>query len=72
MADSFFSTLKLKVDLDDDREVLISPQQLQPDMAFWIERYNRRGHSHSMINYFSPIGYEQPFITALTTFCTNP
>lgn len=37
VVESFFSTLKLELSLDDHREVLISPQQLQRDLAFWIE-----------------------------------
>ncbi|SBO44315.1 IS3 element protein InsF (fragment) [Cyanobium sp. NIES-981] len=37
VVESFFSTLKLELDLDDHREALISPQQLQRDLAFWIE-----------------------------------
>jgi hypothetical protein len=36
--------MKLELDLDGDREALISPQQLQRDLAFWIEGYyNREG-----------------------------
>ena len=35
--ESFFSTMKLELYLDDDREALISPQQLQRDLAFWFE-----------------------------------
>jgi hypothetical protein len=30
------STLKLELGLDDERQVLIAPQQLQRDLAFWI------------------------------------
>jgi putative transposase len=37
VVESFFSTLKLELDLDDDRDVLISSQQLHRDLAFWIE-----------------------------------
>ena len=36
MVESFLSALKRKTDLDHDRAVLISPQQLQRDLAFWI------------------------------------
>ena len=39
VVESFFSTLKLELDLDDNREELISPRQLQRDLAFWIEGY---------------------------------
>jgi len=34
VVESFFSTLKLELNFDDDREVLISPLQLQRDLAF--------------------------------------
>jgi transposase InsO family protein len=59
VVESFFSTLKLELDLDDDRDVLISPQQLQRDLAFWIEGYYNRERRHSTIGYVSPIDYEQ-------------
>ena len=42
VVESFFSTMKLELGLDDNRDALISPQQLQRDLAFWIEgSYNR-------------------------------
>jgi transposase InsO family protein len=72
VVESFFSTLKLELDLDDDREALISPQQLQRDLAFWIEGYYNRERRHSTIAYFSPIGYEQVFIAARTLTPVNP
>jgi putative transposase len=46
---SFFSTLKLELNLDDNRGVLISPQQLQRDLAFWIEGYYNRERRHATI-----------------------
>jgi len=46
---SFFSTLKLELDLDGDREVLISHQQLQRELAFCIEGYYNRERRHSTI-----------------------
>ena len=46
VVESFFSTLKLELGLDDNREVLISPQQLQRDLAFWIEGYYNRERRH--------------------------
>jgi transposase InsO family protein len=46
MVARFFSTLKLELDLDDNREDLISPQQLQRDLAFWIEGYRNRERRH--------------------------
>ena len=72
VVESFFSTLKLELDLDDDRDVLISPQQLRRDLAFWIEGYYNRERRHSTIGYLSPIDYEQAFITARTLTPVNP
>ena len=68
----FFSTLKLELTLDDDREVLISPQKLQRDLAFWIEGYYNRERRHSTIGYMSPIDYEQAFIAARTLTPMTP
>ncbi len=59
VVESFFSTLKPELDLDDARAALISPQQLQRDLAFWIEGYENRKRRHSTIGYMSPINYEQ-------------
>ena len=72
MVESFFSTMKLELDLDDHREALISPQQLQRDLAFWIEGYYNRERRHSTIGYFSPIDYGQQFIAARTLTPVNP
>lgn len=65
VVESFFSTLKLELDLDDNRQEVINLQQLQRDLAFWIEGYYNRERRHSTIGYLSPIDYEQHFITAL-------
>jgi transposase InsO family protein len=72
VVESFFSTLKLELNLDDNRGVLISPQQLQRDLAFWIEDYYNRKRRHSTIGYLSPIDYEQQFIAAPTLTLVNP
>ena len=72
VVESFFSTLKLELDLDDERDVLISPQQLQRDLAFWIEGYYNRERRHSTIGYMSPIAYEQAFLAARTLAPANP
>ena len=72
MVESFFSTLKLELDLDDTRKVLISPQQLQRQLAFWIEGYYNRERRHSTIGYLSPIDYEQQFIAAHRLTLVNP
>jgi transposase InsO family protein len=69
---SLYSTLKLELELDDDCEVLISPQQLQRDLAFWNEGYYNRERRHSTTGYLGPIDYEQQFITARTVTCVNP
>ena len=66
VVESFFSTLKLELDLDDDRKKRISPRELQRDLASWIEGYYNRERRHSTIGYLSPIVYEQQFNTALT------
>jgi transposase InsO family protein len=72
VVESFFSTLKLELDLDDNREVLISAQQLQRDLAFWIEGYDNRERRHSTMGSISPIDDEQRFITPPTLTPVNP
>ncbi len=52
--ESFFSALKLELNLDNNRKVLISPQQLQHDLAFSIEGYNNRERRYSKIGNISP------------------
>lgn len=71
VVESFFSTLKLELDLDDNREELISHQQLQRDLAFWIEGYYNRERRHSTIGYLSPIDYEQQLIACPTLTPVN-
>ena len=72
MVESFFSTLKHELDLDDDAEILKSPQQLIRQLAFWIDGYYNRERCHSTIGYVSPIHYEQPFISAFTLTTVEP
>ncbi|MFN6337691.1 MAG: IS3 family transposase [Cyanobacteriota bacterium] len=72
VVESFFSTLKLELELDDNRKELVSPPQLQRDLAFWIEGYYNRERRHSTIGYLSPIDYEQQFIAARTLTPVNP
>ena len=69
VVESFFSTLKHELDLDDDAETLKSPQKLIRQLAFWIDGYYNRERRHSTIGYLSPIDYEQQFINTrkLTT-----
>jgi transposase InsO family protein len=72
VVESFFSTLKVELDLDDNRDTLISPQQLQRDLVFWIEGYYNRERRYSTIGYLSPIDYEQQFIAARTLTPVSP
>ena len=69
VAESFFSTLKHELDLDDDAKVLNTSQQLQRKLAFWIDGYYNRERRHSTIGYLSPINYEKQLIsTSIPTF----
>jgi len=68
----FFSTLMMELDLDDKHQELINPQQLQRDLAFWIEGYYNRERRHSTIGYLSPIDYEQQFSKTRTLTSVNP
>ena len=60
------------LDLDVNREDLISPQQLRRELAFWIEGYYNRERRHSTIGYLSPIDYEQTFIATRTLTTARP
>ncbi|MCP9849696.1 hypothetical protein [Cyanobium sp. Morenito 9A2] len=60
------------MDLDDNREELISPQQLQRDLAFWIEGFYNRERRHSTIGCIRPIDCEQRFIATFTITPVNP
>ncbi len=72
VVESFFSTLKLELDLDNDRAVLKSPQQLQRNLAFWIEGYYNRERRHSTNGYLSAIDYEQRSTAARTLTPAEP
>jgi len=72
LVESFYSTLKHELDLDDDTEVLLSSQQLQSRLAFWIAGYYNRERRHSTIGYLSPIDYEQQYIAARTLTTARP
>jgi transposase InsO family protein len=72
VVESFFSTLKHELDLDDDAEALFSTQQLQSRLAFWIDGYYNRERRHSTIGYLSPIDYEQQYIAARTLTTARP
>ncbi len=63
VVESFFSTLKHELGLDDDAVSLNSPQQLIRHLAFWIDGYYNRERRHSTIGYLSPINYEQQFVS---------
>ena len=51
------------MDLDDNQEVLqevlILPQQLQHDLAYWIEGNDNRERRHSRIGTLRPTDYDQ-------------
>ncbi len=72
VVESFFSTLKHELGLDDDAEILNSPQQLISHLAFWIDGYYNRERRHSTIGYLSPIDYEQQLINTLTLTPVEP
>jgi len=72
VVESFFSTLKYELELDDDAVVLNSPQQLISHMAFGIDGYYNRERRHSTIGYLSPIDYEQQFVNTRTLTPVEP
>jgi transposase InsO family protein len=72
VAESFFSTLKHELGLDDAAQALLSPQQLLRQLAFWIDGYYNRERRHSTIGYLSPIDYEQQFINTRTLSTVMP
>ncbi len=62
VAESFFSTLKHELGVDNAAQALLSPQQPLRLLACWIDGYYYRERRHSKISYFSPIDYEEQFI----------
>jgi transposase InsO family protein len=66
VVESFFSTLKHELGLDDEAEILNSPQHLIRQLAFWIDGYYNHERRHSTIGYHSSIDYEQQFINTRT------
>ena len=72
VVESFFSTLKHELALDDDGGTLNNPQQLISHLAFWIDGYYNRERRHSTIGYLSPIDYEQQFINTRTLTPVEP
>jgi putative transposase len=46
VVETFFSTLKHELELDDDAVSLSSPQQLIRHLAFWIDGYYNRVRRH--------------------------
>lgn len=72
VVESVFINLILKLDLDDNREALITPQPKQRDPGFSTEGYDNRTRRYSLIGYLSPIDYAQKFIAALTVTRLNP
>ena len=72
VVESFFSTLKHEMSLDDDAVTLNSPQQLIRHLAYWIDGYYNRERRHSTIGYLSPINYEQESINTRTLTPVEP
>ena len=50
----------------DDSDVLLTPQQLEHELAFWIEGYYNSKWRHLTLGYRSPIAYERQFIAICT------
>ena len=67
-----FSLTRGSLGLDDDAQILKSPQQLIRHLAFWIDGYYNRERRHSTIGYLSPIEYEQQFIATRTLTTVKP
>jgi len=72
VVESFFSTLKHELGLDDDAEAHLSSQQLHSRLAFWIDGYYNRERRHATIGNLSPIDYEQQFINTRTLTPVEP
>lgn len=66
VVERFFSSLKLELDFDDEREEPISPQNRQRELAFWIDGYDNRERRHSTIGYLSSIDDEDRSIACPT------
>lgn len=62
VVESLFSILKHELGLDDDSDVLLTPQQLHRDLSFWIEGYYNRERPLSTLGYLIPIDYHCQFI----------
>jgi putative transposase len=56
--ESFFSTIKHELGLDNAFEFLFLSQQQQSWLAFWIDGYYNREHRHSTVGCLSWIDYE--------------
>ncbi len=67
-----FSTLKRKLEPDDDTMVLNSAQQLIRHLPCWIDDYHKRERHLSMIRSLSPIDYEQKVVNTLTLKPVEP
>lgn len=70
--ESFFSTLKLELDFDDDRQVLVLPQQQLLEMALWIEGYYNLESRYSTIAFQSSIDFEHRTTAARTLTPSDP
>ena len=72
VVESFFSTLKIELDLDDDAKTLLNPAQIQRSLAFWIEGYYNRERRHSTFGFLSPINDELCLATTTTIIPVKP
>lgn len=70
--ESFFSTLKHELSLDDVGVSLNSPLQLIRQLTSWIDGYYNRERRHSTIAHLSPIDYEQQSINTRTLTTVGP
>jgi transposase InsO family protein len=68
VVESFFSTLKHELGLDDDAVTLISSQQLIRQLTFWIVGYYDRECRHSTMGYLSSTDYEQQLSTLVNLY----
>jgi putative transposase len=72
MVESFFSIFRHELGLDEDVEILNSPQELNRQLAFWIDGNYNRERRHPTIGYLSPIDYAEQFIDARTLSPATP
>jgi len=72
VVEGFPSTPKLSLNLDHDLEILTLSQQLQRDLAFWIQSYYYHDPRYPTVGYTNPIDYEQGPIASRKLTPVNP